>query len=216
MNDYEETYNRMTEELSDLQDQIKDLPKGALRKRQIRDRVYYYLQYRDGAHVRSRYVKADEVAGLKARIESRKDLLDRARDLERRMTRYAQMIGVHRSFRPVRNVDYEAYTLFMSTVAHDHKSMKRDAFLDKYCISRYRGLNKRYLMGFLDYINGIDRRNMRRTNDLVLDPYTYLMYFKYGKKEVLNEELRRAIPAFLNRGLLITNVQEAVNSAFDK
>lgn len=98
----------------------------------------------------------------------------------------------------------------MSTVAHDHKSMSQQDFLKKYDVSKYRGLNKRYLAGYLDYINGIDRNSGRKTNDLVLDPYTYLMYFKYGQKDVLNEELKRAIPAFLCRGLLITSVQEAV------
>ena len=36
------------------------------------------------------------------------------------------------------------------------------------------------------------------------------MYYKYGDQSVLDAELKRAIPAFLNRGLLITNVQEAV------
>ena len=32
----------------------------------------------------------------------------------------------------------------------------------------------------------------------------------HGDKESLNQELKKAIPAFLCRGLLITNVQEAV------
>jgi hypothetical protein len=42
------------------------------------------------------------------------------------------------------------------------------------------------------------------------------MYFKYGDKEALAEELKHAIPAFLNRGLLITNIQEAVNGSSGK
>ena len=37
------------------------------------------------------------------------------------------------------------------------------------------------------------------------------MYFKYGDKGALEEELKKAIPAFLNKGLLITSVQEAVD-----
>ncbi len=98
-------------------------------------------------------------------------------------------------------------------MAHDNKSMDPDAFIDKYDVSKYRGIRKRYIAGFLDYISGIDRGNIRRTNDLVLDPYTYLMYFKYGNRDVLKQEIQKAIPAFLNRGLLITNVQEAVGGA---
>ena len=104
----------------------------------------------------------------------------------------------------------------MSTVAHDYKTLSMDIFSEKYDTTKYRGLNKRYLLAFLDYINGIERQNTRKTNDLVLDPYTYLLYYKYGDKTVLEEELKKAIPAFLNRGLLITNVQEAVNGTFDR
>lgn len=38
-------------------------------------------------------------------------------------------------------------------------------------------------------------------------------YTKYGQKDILQEELKKAIPSFLCRGLLITTVQEAVNGA---
>ena len=216
MDKYQSEYNRIIDELTKLQEKIGSCPKGSLRRREIKGREYYYLQYRDGKHVRSRYVGPNEVEGLQIEIEERRKLEENARKLKDRLNSYAKLIGIHTSYRPVKNVDYEQYTLFMSTVAHDHKKMDPDDFIRKYDVSKYRGLNKRYLAGYLDYINGIERRGMRRTNDLVLDPYTYLMYYKYGYKEVLDEELKRAIPAFLNRGLLITNVQEAVNGSFGK
>lgn len=216
MSDCQHEYNCMTEELADLQERINTCPRGSIRRRMIGKREYYYLQYREGKHVRSRYVGQDEVEKLSLEIEKRKELEDQARALQNRVNQYAKLIGIHRSYRPVKNVDYEQYTLFMSSVAHDHKSMDPDSFLEKYDVSKYRGLNKRYLAGFLDYINHIHRPNTRRTNDLVLDPYTYAMYYKYGHKEVLDEELKRAIPAFLNRGLLITNVQEAVSGTSGK
>ena len=41
------------------------------------------------------------------------------------------------------------------------------------------------------------------------------MYFKYNDKSSLDEELKRAIPAFLNQGLLVTTIQEAVNGTSD-
>ena len=207
-------YQNKAEEFNKLKKQIKELPKGSLRKRTIKGKEYCYLQYRDGQHVRSRYIKPDEVEELQAEIETRRSLESEARALQTRLNCYAKLFCEHTSYRPVKDVDYEAYSLFMSTVAHDYRSMDIDHFIVKYDVSKYRGLNKRYLAGFLDYINGINRPNTRKTNDLVLDPYTYLMYFKYGQKEVLSEELKKAIPAFLNRGLLITNVQEAVNGSF--
>ncbi|WP_185752322.1 hypothetical protein [Butyrivibrio sp. AE2032] len=182
----------------------------------IKGKEYHYLQYREGKHVKSRYIKSDDVSKLQLELETRKDLEKQAQEIENRLTMYAKLLGIHRSYRPVKDVDYEKYTLFMSTVAHDHKSMSQEEFLKKYDITKYRGINKRYLAGYLDYICDIERPITRKTNDLVLDPYTYLMYFKYDQKDVLNEELQRAIPAFLCRGLLITNVQEAVNVPSNK
>ena len=211
MNKILNEYNSIDVELSRIHEQLDDYPKGCLRKRTIKGGEYYYLQYRDGKHVRSIYVRAEQVPDMQDMIRERKALEQRAHDLQARVENYAKLLGIHRSYRPVKNVDYEDYTLFMSTVAHDYKKMNPDEFAEKYTVSKYRGINKRYIGGFLDYIYGIERHNTRRTNDLVLDPYTYLMYFKYGKKDVLKEELKKAIPAFLNRGLLITSVQEAVN-----
>ena len=216
MTNCHEDYNRINNELNSLEMKISQYPKGSLRRRTIKGRDYHYLQYRDGKHVKSLYVKECDVDGLRVVIETRKKLENEAAELQKRLNRYARLIGVHRSYRPVKDIDYESYALFMSTVAHDHKSLGSDKFLEKYDVSKYRGLNKRYLAGYLDYINGIDRQNIRKTNDLVLDPYTYLMYFKYGQKEVLEEELHKAIPAFLSRGLLITTVQEAVDGPFSK
>lgn len=200
-------YKNMVYELNKMKDTINNLPKGAIRKRIIEGKEYYYLQYRDGKHVRSKYIKAADLENIQVDINSRKKLENDARALENRLKKYSNLIGVHSSYRPVKSVDYEEYTLFMSAVAHDYKSLNYDSFMDKYDVSKFRGLNKRYLTGFYDYINGIDNRVFRKTNDLVLDPYTYIMYFKYNQKEVLEEELKKAIPAFLCRGLLITSVQ---------
>lgn len=213
MNDYRNEYITIENDLILIQNRLADYPKGSLRKRIIKGREYVYLQYREGKHVRSQYVRSEDVDGLSLRIEERQELERQAKRLKKRMVMYAKLLGMHITYRPVRNVDYEDYTLFMSQVAHDYKSLDTDAFAQKYVMSKYRGIKKRYLAGFLDYINGIEQSAIRRTNDLVLDPYTYLMYFKYDNKEVLNEELKKAIPAFLCRGLLITNVQEAVNVA---
>lgn len=216
MNIYENEYKKIESELLDLQGKLKDCTKGSLRKRMIKGREYYYLQYREDGHVRSDYIAMDKIESIRLEIAERKRIEVQIKQLQERLIRYAKLIGIHRSYRPVRNVNYDDYTLFMSTVAHDYKTLGRESFIVKYDVSKYRGINKRYLAGFLDYVSGIERHNMRKTNDIVLDPYTYLMYYKYGDKDALNEELKRAIPAFLNRGLLITNVQEAVNGSFDK
>ncbi len=211
MNTFQKEYDQLNKELSCIQEDLTHYPKGNLRVRMINNKKYHYLQYREGKRVKSRYIKSDDVAKIQLELETRKDLEKQAKDLENRLSTYAKLLGIHRSYRPVKDVNYDEYTLFMSTVAHDHKSMSQDEFLKKYDITKYRGINKRYLAGYLDYICDIERPNTRKANDLVLDPYTYLMYFKYGQKNILNEELPKAIPAFLSRGLLITKVPEAVS-----
>ncbi len=216
MNTIQAKYIKQEKKLSDIREKMEHFRKGNLRKRTIGKKDYYYLQYRDNNHIRSIYIPADEVSTTVSEIHTRKELEKKAKEAERRLKEYAALLGIHRTYRPVRKVDYGEYTLFMSAVAHDYKTLDHDHFTDKYMISRYRGINKRYLIGFFDYINGIERRNTRRTNDLVLDPYTYLMYFKYGQKSVLEEEVKRAIPAFLNQGLLVTDIQEAVNGTYSK
>lgn len=214
MNKYQSDYIAIDEELKKQQKRLEEYPKGTLRRRSIKGGEYYYLQYRDGKHVKSQYVHAGDVAGLLDMIEERRELEKKIREMQSRLEHYARILGIHRSYRPVKDVNYEDYTLFMSSVAHDYKTLELESFIDKYDVSKYRGISKRYIAGFLDYISGIDRGSMRKTNDLVLDPYTYLMYFKYGDKDVLKREVKKAIPAFLNRGLLITNVQEAVGGTF--
>lgn len=211
MSDYFEEYIKIEKLLKQLKSSISKYPKGAIRKRNIKGKEYFYLQYREGKQVKSDYIQADKVSDISKRIEERKRTEEKIRLLQTKAENYAKTLGIHRSYRPVKNVDYQDYTLFMSSVAHDYKILKPEAFIEKYDVTKYRGINKRYLAGFLDYINGIERNIVRRTNDLVLDPYTYLMYFKYGDKESLEQELKKAIPVFLCRGLLITNVQEAVN-----
>ena len=99
----------------------------------------------------------------------------------------------------------------MSSVAHDRKQMSSEAFMEKYRPSAYRGLQKKYITGYLDWLKGTYDVRIRKGNDLILDPYTYYMYFEVGDKKIVQEELKAAIPAFLNQGLLITGVQEAVH-----
>ena len=209
-------YERIKETLSDINDKLRRYPKGYLRKRLIKDREYYYLQYREGEHVKSIYISPDRVESLKKEISERDELKKQAKELESNKKNYEKLLNIHSSYRPIRDVDYEDYTLFMSSVAHDYKKLDMNLFIEKYDVSKYRGIKKRYLAAYFDYIYGIETVNTRKTNDLVLDPYTYLMYFKYGDKGALEEELKKAIPAFLNKGLLITSVQEAVDGAQSK
>ena len=204
------TIKKLNKERETLIKELETLPKGAVRRKRIRGREYYYLQYREGSKVRSEYIHAINLEDISQRIEKRHMLEARLKEYNRALKEYTRALGIHDKYRPVKDVDYDSYTLFMSGVAHDFKRLGLERFLATYDTSKYRGIHKRYLKGFIDYVAGINRPNTRKGNDLVLDPYTYLMYFKYGDQSALQHSLERAIPAFLNQGLLITDVQEAV------
>lgn len=204
------SYEKISNELQMLEAEKRELPKGYIRKKIINGKAYTYLQYREGDKVKSVYLEKNAVEEIEKKIAERKRIEHKIQELKQRKKILESKLGI-REYIPEKEVDYEAYSLFMSQLAHDHKRLGTEGFIAKYDTSKYRGINKRYLKGYRDYILGNKTENSRKSNKLVLDPYTYLMYFKYGNKDVLNEELIKAIPEFLNQGLLITNVQEAVH-----
>ena len=202
--------NNLKKEQERLRRTLETLPKGSIRCKLVRNRQYYYLQFREGNKVRSVYIRANEIDDIREKINMRIGIEKRLKDINHVIKENTALFGEHKDYRPVKNVDYEAYTLFMSTVAHDYKRLGIENFLLMYDVSKHRGIKKRYLKGIIEYIAGIERTNTRKGTDLVLDPYTYLMHFKYGDQTALQCSLEKAIPAFLNQGLLITDVQEAV------
>lgn len=50
------------------------LPKGSIRKKRINGREYRYLQWRDGKHIRCKYIPADELEAVSNRINHRNSL----------------------------------------------------------------------------------------------------------------------------------------------
>ena len=76
----------------------------------------------------------DKIESIRLEIAERKRIEVQIKQLQERLIRYAKLIGIHRSYRPVRNVNYDDYTLFMSTVAHDYKTLDRENFIVKYML----------------------------------------------------------------------------------
>lgn len=115
-----------------------------------------------------------------------------------------------------RFVNYNKWTLFTSMLAHDLKRLGIDGFNEKYKDSKYMGIYKAYLEGYIEYINNRKSGKIIQCNELpkkvVLEPYVYHEYFKYKDKAALENALKKAIPEFLNRGILLTEVQVAVGS----
>lgn len=55
---------------------IEELPKGAIFERIVGKKKYYYLNYREGNRVISKYIKASEIEEIKEQVERRKEIED--------------------------------------------------------------------------------------------------------------------------------------------
>lgn len=58
--------------LARYQETISELPKGTISEKLINGNTYYYLKYRDGKKVISKYVGKDNIQELKEQIEKRR------------------------------------------------------------------------------------------------------------------------------------------------
>lgn len=68
------TEKERLEELTKLQAEIENLPKGYISTKTVRGNTYYYHQWSESGKKKSRYLKADEVEPLKEQIARRKEL----------------------------------------------------------------------------------------------------------------------------------------------
>lgn len=118
--------------------------------------------------------------------------------------------------KPKRFVNYTNYTLFMSFLAHEKKRLGVEEFITTFKTRKYSGLKQKYLDSYIEYLeNQLSNTQISYVNThkkLIVDPYTYTEYFEFKNKDIINESLKEAIPEFLKRGLLITEVQEAVHA----
>lgn len=206
-----DSYHKIIEDINKLEEAYDKLPKGYIRIKNINGKEYAYLQYRDHEKVKSVYLNKEAEEKIEKEILDRKNIETKIRALRKRKKDMEKRLGIH-EYIPEKGINYDEYALFMSQLAHDLKRLGTEGFIEKYDTSKYRGLKKRYLKGYINYILDKKEPNTRKSNKLVLDPYTYLMYFKYDNKDVLADELSKAIPQFLNQGLLITSIQEAVHA----
>ena len=69
-------------EINCIENQIDMLPKGSITKKVIQGKDRYYLQWREGDKVRSRYVKEAELPELSAQIAQRKNLQQKLVELQ--------------------------------------------------------------------------------------------------------------------------------------
>lgn len=69
-----EELDRLERQKAAYEADLKNLPKGYISKKNIRGNVSYYLQYRDGEHIRSKYISLKDLPSLEVQIKRSKQL----------------------------------------------------------------------------------------------------------------------------------------------
>jgi len=60
--------------LAKYQEAFAELPKGTISEKQVNGNTYYYLKYRDGKKIVSKYVGKQEAEALKQQIDKRRHI----------------------------------------------------------------------------------------------------------------------------------------------
>jgi hypothetical protein len=88
-----EEYGRSERVSSALEAELASLPHGSLRERVVDGRTYYYLQYRDGKHVRSDYVKREDAKRVRGLVARRKEVVAALKEQERSRKQIERALG---------------------------------------------------------------------------------------------------------------------------
>lgn len=213
-------YISLCNERALLSKECEDLPIGSIQQKKIGNGTYFYRQYREGKTVKTVFVAADQLAEVKGDIDRRKEIEKRLREINTEINQLIKALGpdIHaipgfKDYKPVKNVDYKDYTMYMSHLAHEVKRLGKEEFVIEYREAKESGVRARYLKALVNYLTKNQNTKVYNSANIVLDPLTYQMYFTYGKKDILESRIEKAIPEFLMQGLLITDIQEAVGGS---
>ena len=88
----EEEYDRLQRMRSAMKIEYDALPKGSISKKSIRGCDCYYLQYREGEKIISKYIKKAELAHVSEKIERRRNLKKSLRDIDVEMKKIKRAI----------------------------------------------------------------------------------------------------------------------------
>ena len=88
-----EEYERLNRTIASYEAMVADLPKGSIREKQIGGRRYKYLQWRENKHVRSKYIKPQDVDSLSELIERRRGYEKEIKSLRASKKEFDRVIG---------------------------------------------------------------------------------------------------------------------------
>ena len=77
--------------LEKYKSELTNLPKGCIAEKKNGKKIYYYLKFREGRHIISRYVRKSNVENLQERLNRRKhiEVMIRSLHKEREITEKA-------------------------------------------------------------------------------------------------------------------------------
>ena len=88
-----EEYERSLRITRALEEELATLPKGYVRERTVRGRTYFYLQRRDGAKVRSEYVRREDAERVMALVKRRKEIVAALKEQEQTRRQVERALG---------------------------------------------------------------------------------------------------------------------------
>lgn len=66
--------NRIEYMLTKYNTELDSLPKGTISEKAVGEKTYYYLKYRDGKKVVSKYLRSDKIEEVREQIEKRRHI----------------------------------------------------------------------------------------------------------------------------------------------
>lgn len=71
---FEEELDRLNQQELIYARDLQELPKGYISKKNIRGKVSYYLQHREGGKIVSKWIPAEDLPKIEAQVKRRKQL----------------------------------------------------------------------------------------------------------------------------------------------
>lgn len=101
-----EEYERLLRIIEGIEAELKDLPKGYVSKKIIRGKESFYLQWRDGEKIKSKYLSADSIESVMQAVARRQELqknLRRHQEDKKRLELALTMEYINANISQVRN-----------------------------------------------------------------------------------------------------------------
>ncbi|MDY0257292.1 hypothetical protein [Gudongella oleilytica] len=87
-----EEYERMQRIRQAMQKELEELPQGYISKKKIKGNVYFYLQWRSGSKVLSKYVHPENLVEIEQKIKRRKELLKSINEIDKSLVKIKKVV----------------------------------------------------------------------------------------------------------------------------